>query len=486
MKNKTFLYILLMASVFTACTDQFEDYNSDKKNPYKVSGESLFSNAQKELIDQISSTNVNRNIWKLWSQQWTETTYTDEANYNIISRNIPDNTFEYYYLESLNDLAEASKTIEATEVFGEDPNVKTNKLYIIELLKAYTYQQLVDIFGAVPYESALDIDNVYPEYQDGYTIYKDLLSKVDEAVAGLEVGSESFGTADLYYRGDVAKWVKFGNSLKIKLGISMADADNVLAKKAVEEGAAGCFTSADDDCLFSYLQASPNYNPLYADMVASGRNDFVPANTLVDKMLDLDDPRMGYFFTKTDTSTQTGVEKLAYLGGRYGYSSPYSQYSHVAAAIVEPGFKGILMTYSEVQFYLAEGAERLYTLPESAATYYENGIKASFAFWGAGDATSYLSTSKVAYASATGTWREKIATQSWIAAYTRGLEAYTTWRRLDYPIFNIAKRITTYSQIPVRFTFPVNEQTINGAKYKAASEMIGGDLTSTKIFWDKF
>lgn len=478
MKNIHILLIFVLLSVITSCTDKFEEFNTDKKNPGIVSGESLFSNAQKELSDQISSTNVNQNIWKLWSQQWTETTYTDEANYDIVTRNIPDNTFRYYYRESLKDLTEASKVItETVAPFGEDPAVKTNKLFIIDLLKAYSFQQLVDIFGMVPYTDAVDINNVYPKYEDGYTIYKDLLTKVNAAVSGLQTSAGSFGAADLYYSGDVAKWIKFGNSLKIKIGITMADADNALAKTAIESAVNGCFASADDDCLLAYLQASPNYNPLYADIVASGRDDFVPANTLVDKMNSLGDPRREKYFTLYDG---------AYVGGEYGYSSPFAQYSHIAPEIIKPSFNGILFTYSEIQFYLAEAAERGYNVPLTAAAYYNEGIKASFEFWGAAGVDTYLAKPAVAYATAQGTWKEKIATQSWIAAYTRGLEAYTTWRRLDFPIFNIAEFITEYSEIPVRFTFPINEQTLNGANYKAAATAVGGDEMSTKIFWDKF
>jgi len=118
--------------------------------------------------------------------------------------------------------------------------------------------------------------------------------------------------------------------------------------------------------------------------------------------------------------------------------------------------------------------------------YYSEGIRSSFEFWQTEGADAYLSRPAVAYGTATGTWKQKIALQSWIAAYNRGLEAYTTWRRLDYPILNIPEFWENYSDIPTRFTFPVNEQTLNSANYKAAAEAIGGDELTTKIFWDKF
>jgi hypothetical protein len=81
-------------------------------------------------------------------------------------------------------------------------------------------------------------------------------------------------------------------------------------------------------------------------------------------------------------------------------------------------------------------------------------------------------------------WKELIGTQAWLAFYTRGLIGYNEWRRLDYPIFNLPETVANYNEIPTRFTYPVNEQTLNKTNYEAASGNIGGDLPSTRIFWD--
>lgn len=473
--KKIHIFITALLPLFCACTDRFEEYNEDRKNPAEVSGESLFSNAQKVLTDHISSTSVNQNIFKLWAQYWTETTYTDEANYDLTTRNIADNNFRYYYREALKDFLEAETIITATDYTNDpSPKIKENKLHIIRLLTAYTYQQLVDIFGAVPYTGALDVDNVYPAYEAGDIIYKDLIKKVEEAVSGLDAGSESFGSADLFYGGDVGKWIKFGNSLKIKLGITLADCDPDLAESTILSGVnGGTFASAGDDALFTYLTASPNFNPIYTDVIASGRHDFIPANTIVDMMNELEDPRRPAYFT---------LHEGEYKGGRYGYGAPYGSHSHISDAISAPGFKGILFTRYEVQFYLAEAAARGFDLPLPAETYYNEAVKASFEFWGIPGAEDYLAKENVKYSP--DKWQERIAIQEWIAFYTRGLEGYTTWRRLDYPRLNIAELIREESEIPTRFTFPVNEQTLNKANYDAASLLIGGDLPTTKIFWD--
>jgi len=482
--KKIILMAIVLVSAFTGCTDQFEDFNTDKKNPAVVSGEALFSNAQKELSDYTSNTNVNINIFKLMAQYWTETTYIDEANYDLITRNIPTNIYFRMYLRVLTDLKESAKLIEADAKM--DAKVKQNKLQVIEILSVYCYSHLVDVFGAVPYTEALDVENVYPKYDTGISIYNSLFTRLDAAISKIDKAADSFGSADLYYGGNTEAWYKYANMLKVRMAITIADADNAKAKAAIEAAYNKAFTSNADDLKMAYLTSSPNYNQLYADLIASGRKDFVPANTIVDAMVTLSDPRINaYFRDQVDTSTVVGVEKLAWVGGEYGFPNSYSQCSHISATIEAPDFPGILATYTEQCFYLAEAAERGYSVGKTAAEWYEEGIKASFDFWGVSGAATYIAKPEVAYATATGTWKQKIGSQSWIANYTRGYEAYNNWRRLDFPVLNLPEQATAYSDIPVRFTFPVNEQTLNADQYNAASTLIGGDVIGTKIFWDK-
>ena len=111
MKN-TFI-IILIATLLAACTDDFDDYNIDKKRPAEVPGNVVFTSGQKNLVDQMSTPNVNLNIFRLIAQYWTETTYTDEANYDLVNRTIPDFTFRGYYRDALKDLDEAAKLIAA-------------------------------------------------------------------------------------------------------------------------------------------------------------------------------------------------------------------------------------------------------------------------------------------------------------------------------------------------------------------------------------
>lgn len=478
-----------MILTFSACTDNFEDYNTNTKQASVVQGDALFSNAQRELSDQIASTNVNLNVYKLFAQYWTETTYTDEANYDITNRSIPDNIWGIMYRDVLKDLNEANKLINEEKAVGAAGEiVKQNKLAVNEILSIFVWQRLVDTFGDIPYTQALDVENVLPAYDDALTIYKDLLTRLDAAIAKLNTAGGSFGSADVIYGGDVASWKAFANSQKLKMGITLADlsSESALVKTTIESAATGVISSAAGNAEFGYLSASPNTNPLYLDIIASGRHDFVAANTIVEAMTSLNDPRLNDYFEYPVDTTDDGVDNPVILGAPYGASSPYTGFSHVNSRLVDPSFENTFFSYSEVEFYLAEAAARGYNVGGTAAQHYENAIRASISYWGGTDAeaNAYLAQPTVDYATAVAasSWKEVIATQAWISFYNRGFIAWTEYRRLDYPAMNIPPN--ALSVLPLRMKYSNNEQTLNGANYTAAASAIGGDLVSTPLFWD--
>jgi hypothetical protein len=291
------LILILTAAVFAAsCSDNLEDLNKNIKDPTAVSGESLFASAQKQLADQITTPNVNLNNHRLWAQQWQETTYPDESNYDQATRPIPDNHWREMYRDVLRDLKEASTNIDAADndITNE---LKPNKLAIIEVLNVYAYSNLVETFGNVPYSEALDIDNLLPKYDDGLTIYKDLIARLTAAINSMDTSKGSFTSAsDKVYGGDVASWKKFANTLKLRMGITLADVDGAASKAAVESAvASGVFTSNGDDAGYAYT-AAPNGNPVNDNLVLSNRNDYVAATTLVNMMNNTHDPRRSVYF----------------------------------------------------------------------------------------------------------------------------------------------------------------------------------------------
>jgi hypothetical protein len=478
---KKILFILLAFLAVSCSKQKIADLNKDVKHPTNVPGQTLFSNAEKNLSDQIASINVNMNDFKLWAQYFTETTYEDESNYNIFNRNVPDNAWGVYYRDVLEDLKRSDSLISMEKpVTPSDIAAQKNKLTIIDILAVYTWDRMETMWGNIPYTQALNVDNVLPAYDDAMTIHKSLLVRISKDINALDVSNGSFGSADIIYNGDVTNWKAFANGLKVKMAIQVADVSSLatLVKTAISEAKAGTFTSAAQNAIFTYLSGTPNTNPLYVDLTLSGRLDFVGANTFIDKLLSLNDPRISAFF---DQNLGAGV----YKGGQYGHVSAYSSFSHINTAISEePTYGNPLMTYSEIQFYLAEAAARGIT-NDNAITLYDNAITASFKYWGSSAtvAAAYIAQPDVAYNQAN--WKKMIGTQAWISFYLRGYIAWTEWRRLDFPAMNVPSAPQTENQgFPYRFTYPSNEQTLNGANYTKAASAIGGDKLITKLYWD--
>ena len=551
---KKLIIIFTAAVMAVSCSDNLEDLNQNIKDPASVSGESLYLSAEKQLADQIVTPNVNLNNNRLWVQYLQETTYTDESNYDQITRPIPGNHWREMYRDVLKDLDEAAKIIEATD----NPltnDLKQNKLAAIEILSVYAWSNLVETFGDIPYSEALDIDNVLPKYDDGLTVYKDLITRLTAASNNIDVSKGIIGNK---LGLDASGWKKFANSLKLRMGIMLSDVDAATSQSAVQTAVtAGVFTSNADNASYQYSANAPNNNPMNDNLVLSGRNDYVAASTLVNIMNDVNDPRRSAYFngkveftfddpvfgvSTTGTVTTISFENdllyvpavgdevylvveegddvllgtilnvndasieidnintsvavddeiaiVSYVGGLPGDAATYANYTHVNDRVVDPTEPGVLLSYVEVEFLLAEAAARGYNVGGTAESHYNAGITASFNYWNVSGASSYLADPEVNYTTALAAstsdpkWKMVIGTQAYIALYNRTFAPYLSVRRLDYPI--LREPVDAQSGFPVRYTYPVTEQTLNGTNYSAASSAIGGDAAETQLFWDKF
>lgn len=553
------LILILTAAVFAvSCSDNLEDLNQNIKDPSSVSGESLFAGAQKRLVDQMTTPNVNLNNNRLWAQHWNETTYQDESNYDQVTRSIPDGHWRVMYRDVLRNLDEAAIVIEGTD--NDITNAqKSNKLAIIEVLSIYAWSNLVETYGDIPYSEALDIENTLPAYDDASTVYKNLLVRLDAAISSMDSQTSFTSSQDLIYSGDIASWKKFANTLKLRMGMTLADVDAGLSKTTVEAAVTGgVFTSNADDANYQYSSNDPNDNPVHNNLVLSGRNDYVAAETIIDIMNDLNDPRRADYFDPNINETVGVVQSVSnsgsvttivfedaltvtpvignnayipvpdnpeypillgtivafgansididfvvdtpsvgddvfyamYVGAMPGKQSRYTDFSHANRTMVIPTNPGILLSYIETEFLLAEGAARGYNVGGSAEDHYVAGITASFELWGTTGLSEYLAQPEVDYTSALAAstsdpkWKEVIGTQAWLGLYNRTFAVYLSVRRLDYPL--LTEPYAKKSGYPTRYTYPVTEQNLNVSNYNAAASAIGGDLPITRLFWDKF
>ncbi|MFL5774188.1 MAG: SusD/RagB family nutrient-binding outer membrane lipoprotein [Flavisolibacter sp.] len=474
---KKYLFIISSCLFLAACTKNISDLNQETKKAANVPAASLFANATKNLTDYLASTSVNINVFRLVTGQWATTTYQDEPNYDFTTRNIPQTWWTWMYRDVLVDLKESKKLIPSTPIITE--GAKKNRIAMVDVMEVLTWSILVNTFGDVPYTDALDYNKLFPKYDDAKTIYDDLIARLNNDIASLSTAEKGFDAPDdIIYGGSVSAWIKFANTLKMRMGMMLADVDAAKAKTLVEQASPNAFSSASDNAIFKYLSVTPNNNPIWTDLIQSNRQDFIAANTLVDNLKALNDPRLPFFFRVNDAGQ--------YVGGIEGANNTFTLFAKPSDKVAAINFPAVLLDYSDAEFDRAEAIERGFSVAGTAEQHYNNAIRASILYWGGtnAQADAYLLQPSVAYTTAPGNFKQKIGTQKWIALYNRGYELWTEIRRLDYPVLPLPA--APKSGFPVRLLYPTNEQTLNGDSYTAAAAKIGGDKVETKIFWDKY
>jgi hypothetical protein len=383
------------------------------------------------------------------------------------------------YRDVLLDLKEAKRLIDLD--MSKSAEVRTNQKATIDILEVYAYHVLVDINGNIPYSEALQgRENPSPVYDDATTIYADLITRLTNDALALDNAYDGMGEADVLYNGDIDSWIRFANSLQLRLAMRLADVNPTLSKSIAEAAIArGIFTDQTESASLVYFGVTPHINSIYSNIVEQGRNDFVASNTIIDTMNAINDPRRPYYFSQIEGE---------YVGGPYGYRNVYDQCSSFSEQMLAADFPAILIDYVEVEFLLAEAAARGYNVGGGTAELlYNEAVTQSIIAWGGNhaEAATYLAQPEIGYStgSTAGDFRKKIGFQKWIAMYNRGLEGWAEWRKFDTPVFNIARNKTA-ADMPMRMPYPYNEDNLNLANYTAAAAAIGGDVVQTKIFWD--
>jgi hypothetical protein len=384
----------------------------------------------------------------IWSQYWTQSAAASQYRY-IDSYNVTQSDFNGRFNEvfsgALNDYQFSIKKAEETG--------KWNFFLMSTVMKAYTYQVMVDLYDNLPYSEAFKgQDNLTPKYDNGADIYAGLLSEIDNALAQNYASSPSAGSVDLVFGGDIDKWVRFANTLKLKMYLRMVYANPSVA----EAGIKSLYTSNaqflnTDASLATFKNEINASNPLYEfNNRALGNNNLRASRTFLTFLMDNNDPRIEKYFTKSGAS---------YIGINQGdYTNTDPTLINVSIAIFNALDPVHFISAAESYFLQAEALERL-SNGTGAQAAYNQGVAAAFAQNGFGATVSapfYAVGGKYAYP-ATGTFEqklEKIIVQKWASfPGSHALEGFFEKNRTGYP-----KTSTLYSThenyIPGQFVYP--------------------------------
>lgn len=475
-KLNIILYTFLSIILFTSCDEGFEELNVDPNNSTAVPAHLLLGSPQRIYMNTMYSAQLGGDMGACWAQQWSKVQYNEEARYEPRVGNI-DAIWSNIYASVI---SESKAMYDLAELEGNN-NIKGAAL----VMQAVGYQTLVDFFGPIPFTEAIDGTILQPAYDDEAVVYEGIIKMLTDASALFSSGSgDIVATSDLFYGGDITKWKKLANSLKFRALMRISSTRSVNAELQALMGK--MFTSNADSAQLVYLGADPDANPIWETIVNGNRAEYKINSVVVDILTDLNDPRLAVYAGENADGDIVG--KPSGFGAQttlpnedLGYT--YSNISPLGDFYLEATLPGVLMSYAQLSFLIAEAANEGYISGglASASDWYQKGITANFEYNGL-DAGDYLSQSRINLQSQSD-GRTKIATQEWIALFSQGFEAWTEYRRNKIPVLVPAAE-AIISRVPARFNYPSKEQQLNKTSYDGGVSKLGGDLLTTPLFWE--
>jgi len=461
----------------TGACDDLTSINENPNAPTDVPASFLLPQAIQSGVQQTWSAFQLQSHTTIWPQHLVQIQYPDEEQGNVRSSSM-EGFWTSYFTGPLKDI----QTVIDKGVETGEPNFEA----VGRIWKAWTYHIVTDSWGDVPYLEALDELATTPTYDPQADIYADLLAELTAASAQLTPGGSGFGAGDLIYGNDFAAWARFANSLRMRLAMRMSEVDPTTAQSQfVAAYNAGGFASNGDNALLRYPGA-PYENPMFENYL--GRDDHGVSATMIDTLLSLNDPRLSLY---AEPATEDGV----YRGHQNGRDDlPVGQslawFSRIGNFWRADGAATptVIMSYSEVLFLQAEAAQRGW-IAADPATLYADAIQASMNQYDAqgvgptdAEIATYLTEPAVVFNPGTGL--QQIYLQKWISLWMNGSEVWADWRRTDMPALAMGPDLQL-SRIPVRFSYPDSEQSLNHSNLNAAISRQGGGLDLvTTVWWD--
>ena len=538
MKNKKEIFYkkALIASAcmliaFSACDKGFEEMNT---NPNAFTEPVLGNLFTTSIIRTAGTGTADRNRTNIkyfaGTMQYMASlglNWSGDKNYE---NNQFGDLFETIYNVHLKEL---QQIIAATE--GNTDLI--NQFAIASIWRVFILHRATDIYGDVPYTEAGAgyISGTFkPKYDKQSTIYPMMLEQLETSIKQLDATKSTFGSNDVLYQGSIPKWKTFAYSLMLRLGMRLSNVSPDLAKNWVEKAIAGGVMQSNED-IAKVNHVAGNGNTQNWDSFELKRESFPESNagkgpvklskTLIDALIERNDPRLPFYATlwegnilsqqqaKLPTTTAPSIQQ----GLPNGFDATTIKQAipnfsnNMLAALSEPNTgtvaslnaPTIILSYSEVEFLLAEAALRGWG-PGTSSEHYNNAIRANMQSTSlfpvvtlfSGESimkeeliASYLTAHALNSNAPFEQQMEQIYTQFWLAhfMYFDNFEAFSTWRRTGYPILNAPNFPGNFTggKHLLRLRYPVSEATLNKANYEEAVSNQGPDLYTTTVWWDK-
>ena len=494
-KIKTFIILsaALLAGISSSCSDSYmEDLNTDKSKANSIDPNAQLTTAELQTYGDLGMVEIYRNYLYAFTQQlmgcWNTTNY---GGRHTVDNNEMGRIWTSFYPKAIKNLTDAIHRSK------EDENRK-NINAILRIYRVYMMSVITDIYGDAPYsEAGLGyLKEIYnPKYDTQEDIYNDFFTELKDAASALNAANDRI-TGDVIYNGDVAKWIKLANSLRLRYAMRISDVAPEKARKEFEDALAsegGVLTSGSDDALIKYMDISFSFGQdSYTDYRGNALSQLLfgndPANnpsylcsTFFNQLYNTKDPRtfmIARFYYDglmsqtspdnridlTDEITGKGIAMNPCQPGAFSYD-PWPQgydsdmmkeiaktnpsVETTMARETEPKLAnnflrgdnpGVVMTCAEVNLLLAEASLKKWNTGGTVEGFYSKGVRAAMDFLADNYGYDRISDNDFnTYIADNGTGHTEqqakaaINTQAWILHFTNPAECWANVRRSGYP-----------------------------------------------------
>lgn len=466
---------------FYSC-DNYLDINDSPNNPT-----SDLINPKLGLSAAITrpyrtDTRIANQLGNVWMNNWganvNQYTSAYSTEYSLqLGNNFYNAIWDNYYVNTAN----------LTNIINYNSTDYDDHKAIAKIMKTFFFQQLVDLYGDIPYSEAHKAGVLNPTYDDDKDVYRNLYMQLDEATAIIDgthpVTTIAVGAEDPVFAGDMAMWKKFANTLKLRLLIResvLAETDAASAtylNSKFAELASATFITTNVVVNPGYTNGSNNtQNPFYNLFgLDSGGNPGASAQVVVATKHAVE------FLNGTEPNTTfdnrisklykpiTGGSFVGVVQGTQGAGNVPPALSFLGSGLIVASEQdGYLMTASESYFLQSEAVVRAY-LAGDAKALFQSGIQASFDLLGVGaSGAGYIASSNALLGigwDGTPNKIQAIMTQKWVALNgINGIESYIEYTRTGFPATSVSTvAITPTGDLPKRLLYPTSELTGNSA-----------------------
>lgn len=508
--------VLTVLLVFSGCTSDFEELNTDKNSSSKETYVPVYHLTRSQL-EYSGNSDFSYDTWRvniIYSSMMMQ--HLANASWYAGDKYMQNDgwasaTFDVAYNDQVKYI------VDLLEITKDDP-LYANLHQMGRIMRVMIFHRLTDLYGDIPYAEAglaYHESNYTPKYDTQEFIYLDMLKELEEAALALNSGADLPGAGDLIYgqSGDpITQWKKMAYSMMLRLGMRLTKVDESQAKIWVEKAVSGGVFQSNADNAFILHDASGgrtsvnrNSNILAGEWNATNTGEVFLSKTFVDLLAGTNDPRLGVFSRVQSTGDSNPVNQVGLPngmdmnGGDFDVSTDpnfpgnINDYSTIRDDIfLNLSGPTFFINYAQVELLLAEAAVRGFNVGGTAEEHYSAGVTAAMEHLAQyNPAATIAATDISAYLTAnpfdTSNGLEMIGDQYWIASFLDWYEVWANWRRTGYPELVPVDYPgnATGGVIPRRMLYPSHEASNNPDNFAEAISRQGPNTFLTRVWWDQ-